>query len=176
MASLFKVCLTAAGKPRHIVEIEPDESIEALYELAGTTFGGDCVDLKSGFPPKSLDKSVPVRSVLLMNDRVTAVLAETKSKPVVTKNKSKPPCQELVQSSEITGRKSQRAAAKLATESFKDVIQAQDKLLREQKNSSKRKRTAATATTSPPPAVIIIVGFQEASKVARSTSGRRGRR
>lgn len=166
--ALFKVCLTAAGEPRQIVEIEPDHSIQALYDLAGTTFGRECIDLKSGFPPKSLDKSVPVRSVLLMNDRVTAVLAEMKSKPV-SSNKIKTPCEELVQSSEPTGRKSQRAAAKLATESFKDVIQAHDKLLREQKNNSKRKRASASATTSPPPKV-------SSSSVSRKLAKLPGRR
>ena len=146
MASSFKVCLTAVGEPRHIVEIEPDDSIQTLYDLAGETFGKVCVDLKSGFPPKSLDKSVTVRSLLIMNDRVTAILAETKSKPANhTRN---PPPEESVQS-EPTGRRSQRAAAKVATESFADVVKAQEKLLKAQTNNGKRKRTSTSATTSP---------------------------
>ncbi|KAI2508932.1 hypothetical protein MHU86_5427 [Fragilaria crotonensis] len=173
---VFQICLTVAGEPhrRIVIEISEDCSINGLQQLAKDAFGQDCIDLKSGFPPKSLLQvnspkesssaaatATPlVRNVLNRNDRVTVMLADDKTKKknnVIVKKKEKKdaPCETEVQSTH--GRRSQRAASKAATESFSEVIKAQNRLLKEQKQqstASKRKRTTdavGKSTTSSSP-------------------------
>ena len=147
-ASSFKVCLTAVGEPRKIIEIGQDDSLQDLYTLAAETFGKECADLKSGFPPTSITNSATtlVRSVLPNNDRVTVILEGPKKKNIKKKAfEAETTTQEALGST--AGRRSQRAAARAATDSFAHVIKAQDKLMKEQKTSTKRKKPSTT--TSP---------------------------
>lgn len=195
---VFQICLTVAGEPhrRIVIEISEDCSIDGLQQLAKDAFGQDCIDLKSGFPPKSLLQvnsqtesssaaatATPlVRNVLNRNDRVTVMLADDKTKKknnVIVKKKEKQdaPCETEVQSTH--GRRSQRAASKAATESFSEVIKAQNRLLKEQKQqstASKRKRTTdavGKSTTSSSPKKTISAASKEASRKLAKLPGRR---
>jgi hypothetical protein len=146
MSAPFKVCLTAAGRPRKIIEIQEGDSLEDLYRIGGETFGEDCIDLKSGFPPRSLENSssIKVRSALPNNDRVTVTLEDAK-KRASKKDAPEKAAVELAASNQ-RGRP-KRAAAQAATDSFADLIKAQDKIMKEQ--APKRKRPATTAKSSP---------------------------
>jgi predicted flap endonuclease-1-like 5' DNA nuclease len=139
--SVLKLCLTAEGSRREIVELAPEASLESLYDKASLVFDAECVQLKSGFPPQSLERSSsqPVQSVLHNNDRVTVVLAP----PQETKKKRSLPST-AKPTEQITSRP-KRAAAKAATDSFAQVIKAQDQLLKEQ-SATKRRRTPQSAS------------------------------
>ena len=52
------------------MEIGEDETMEDLYQKATECFGCECSDLRSGFPPMSLEKSaaIKVRLAIPRND------------------------------------------------------------------------------------------------------------
>ncbi len=196
---VFQICLTVAGEPhrRIVVEISEDCSMDGLQQLAEDAFGQDCIDLKSGFPPKSLlvmhsqTKSESsavtatslVRNMLNRNDRVTVMLADDKSRNVsaviVKKKKGEKNAQGETESTSTIGRRSQRAASKAATESFSEVIKAQNRLLKEQKQQStatKRKRTTdtiGTNATRSSPKKATSAASKEASRRLAKLPGRR---
>jgi len=150
----FQVCLTANGKPRMIVEIGPEDTVKDLYRVAGQKFGEECTDLKSGFPPKSikpiLDK---VQSVLPNNDRVNATLKGSGVAKGKARNaKQSSDANVTLPTSQTTNsrvRKSQRAAAKAATDSFADVIRAQNKMMKEQQQKKRRRVGTAPPQRKP---------------------------
>lgn len=165
----FKVCLTAPGQPRKIVEISAEDTLEDLYSLASTSFGRPCTSLKTGFPPKPLERaaSITTQSVVPNNERVTVVLEEEDKKPSSKKGggKSAKKSQAKESTPAPSGRRPQRAAAKNATESFAEVIKAQDKILKEQ--NTKRKRSSTTTTRRSPEKVAAAAAAAASRKLAR---------
>jgi predicted flap endonuclease-1-like 5' DNA nuclease len=141
----FSICLTANGEKRQVVNVNSESCVSSLFDLASEIYGRKCEDLKCGFPPKSMDPSIPIHSILNKNDRVTVILetpiddenlnTSKKMKQIITKNNTLEENPQLHQS-----RKSQRVAARAATESFSEVIRAQDKILKDQMKVNKRKR------------------------------------
>jgi hypothetical protein len=147
----FPICFTSIGEKRQIVKVNSDSRVASLFDLASEIYGRRCEDLKSGFPPKSMDPSTAIHSVLNKNDRVTVILGtkiEDKNlntslvvEPTVTEH-------DTLKNPSIQSRKSQRAAARAASESFSEVIRAQDKLLRDQEKVNKRKRETSKVKAS----------------------------
>jgi endonuclease/exonuclease/phosphatase family metal-dependent hydrolase len=85
-ATSFKLCLTAIGKPRTIVEVSQEETLQDLYDTAIKTFYATepqaVVSLQSGFPQQQLDNSATttVQSVLSDNERVSVIRIQNKTK------------------------------------------------------------------------------------------------
>ena len=85
-ATSFKLCLTAVGKPRTIVEVSQEETLRDLYKIAIETFFATepqaVVSLQSGVPRKLLDNSATttVQSVLSNNERVSVIRIQNKTK------------------------------------------------------------------------------------------------
>lgn len=151
---IFQVCLTATGKPRKIISINPDDNVKDLYDIARKTFDQECIDLKSGFPPKSLEpSSVKIQAILSNNDRIAVIINEEKR--TGNDRVKNLPAQRAVQTSSAsttelsTGRRSKRAAAKAATEAFADVIHAQDKMMKEQQKPSRKRLNVSPSKRKP---------------------------
>jgi tRNA(Ile)-lysidine synthetase-like protein len=70
----MKLCISK-GAQSHIIDISPEASLEFLYDVASQVLDQQCLQLKTGFPLLSLERSTTttIQSVLHDNDRVTAV-------------------------------------------------------------------------------------------------------
>ena len=150
----LQLCLTAVGHERQIVSLPKDATVEDLYQVAQSAFENNHnIQLKHGFPPRILEcnsnnttlESINVRHM----DRIQ-VIVNVEEKQETNKTSSK---KKKASSSEPPSRpRQQRAAAKAATESFGDVIRAQDKLMKEQQRAkAKRKRTTTMSSTTSTP-------------------------
>jgi hypothetical protein len=141
-STTLQLCLTCAGKQRQIVSLDQSSKLSDLYELAQTKFGCDVSALQHGFPPTALERSndIILGDKLKNQDRVNVVVKEKSNhggKKAAAAAASGP-----------APARSKRAAAKQATESFKDVIKAQDAMMREQQSKTK-KSGKKRPTTSP---------------------------
>ena len=134
----YKICLTA-GHERLILSIPPNESMKDLYQRVENHFDAKVVSIQSCIPPRitftRADDSV-VRSIVARNDRVLVLLEKKDNTDTTTTT--------TTTNTTTTGRV-QRATAKKATESFAEIIAAQEKST-EMSNAThtKRKRTPPT--------------------------------
>lgn len=125
----LSLCLSAVGQERKIVSIDKNASLQQLYELARSSFSTR-VSLKHGFPPQSLQDSPTItlpQAGIQDKDRIIVNLVDknaSKAPPIITRT--------------------QRAAAKAASDSFGEVIRAQDKLLMQESNDKSSKRKQAS--------------------------------
>jgi hypothetical protein len=137
------LCLSAVGRERHVISIAQDASIHDLYEMARHAFASSAVvELKHGFPPRVMlqDSTVTLETLNVVDtDRIQVVLVEQPTNTTMTNEKTS----SSSSSSAAAPKRPQRAAAKAATDSFGDVIRAQDALLNEQSGSQKREPTTA---------------------------------
>jgi hypothetical protein len=176
MATAWSLCLVS-GANRRVVKVNPaSDTVGDLFRIAGEAYGVPLIEsLKSGFPPLPLDVN---DSTLLSEaknvgnqERIHVVLGnaptEAKKKPAREKggrakkesksNAAAPSSGEafVPENEENTGqsqptRRSKRAAAQVATESFTDVIRQQDKMMKEEQQSpSKKTKRGGTGAAKP---------------------------
>jgi len=160
---LWSLCfVSSTNNQRKVVKVDPTkESIHDVYRLAGEAFQNSTAaalsppatisDLKAGFPPQSLntqDTRPLIESKQVSNQERIHVVFETttattrsedKQSPEssVQKNKNKRATETTT--STTIGRRSKRAAAQVANDSFADVIREQDRLMKTEASKSKRK-------------------------------------
>ena len=163
-----------SAKPNHVVTVAPlmtmEELLDLAYQLFGVPKGGKTyeIELWQGFPPRKidLDDAGSRRSLVTANgiqggEAVTVKIEKIKPKSTAatktTQSRKRPlPVaasnggseENAGDDAQVTGRP-KRASAKAATESFKDVIRAQDKMVRDEK---KKGTTAAAKKAKPPTA------------------------
>jgi hypothetical protein len=150
---MLQLCLSSPGRERHVISIAQDASVHDLYEMARQVFGFPAavnMELKHGFPPRVLHESTETTlecSRVVDKDRIQVVVLLLVEQH--TERETKKQTATSSSSSSDAPERPQRAAAKAASDSFGDVIRAQDALQRSTAVSQKRKRhTAITSNSS----------------------------
>ena len=186
-----------SAKPNHVVTIAPQmsmgELLETAYQLFGVPVGKNYeVDIYAGFPPKALDLSdAGSKASLVSANGIRGGDAIVVRIEKITKNKktsngsngqatssSRGNKRSLSQVSSTTVVSSssnssssplrpQRASAKAASDSFKGVIKAQDKMMKE----TNQKKKSSNSTKSEPTAAQIAARKKAAeARVAAANS------
>ena len=186
-----------SSKPNHVVTIAPQMSMGELLETAHQLFGVPIgknyeVDIYAGFPPKALDLSdagskaslvsangirggdaIVVRIEKIKKTKKTSngnngqVAASSRGdKRSLSQVSSTAVVSSLSTSSSSTLRP-QRASAKAASDSFKDVIKAQDKMMKE---TNQKKKSTNSAKSEPTVAQIAARKKAAEARVAAANS------
>jgi hypothetical protein len=160
-----------SSKPNHVVTVAPLMTMAELSDVAHELFGVPKnkkyeVDLWSGFPPKKIDvgdagslASLVTTNGIQKNDSLTVKIekittAKSRKRPLPSGGNDAPEVVKVSSSNPapVAISRPKRAAAQAASESFKDVIRAQDKIMKKQTKSSastkKNKSSAPTLTAA----------------------------
>ena len=160
----LSLCLTSR-QGRKVVTLPASCTSKDLYDKAGEAFGAEVSALKYGFPPKKMDSdtAVTLSTVVQNQERIQVELGSTstnggtstKKKATQASSKSKKvsstsgnSSRATTASSTTTGGRPKRAAAKAATDSFADVIKAQDAIMASSQTKSQNKRKVGRAVNS----------------------------
>jgi hypothetical protein len=155
----LSLCLTSVGKERAVISMDAHSSLNELYAVARSTFrypDSDRIVLQHGFPPTALppedDDAAANRTLAHVGiqdqDRIAVVVVGVGG---VTSPKTRDNHNNVVPPPPTRTRPLQRAAARAATDSFGDVIRAQDQLLQQQQQQrehSKKRRALSAGRSS----------------------------
>ncbi len=160
-----------SSKRNHVVTVAPLMTMSELLDVSHEVFGVPKnnkfeIELWNGFPPKKIDlsdvgslASLVTSNGISINDSLTIKIekitgAKSRKRPLTKGNAGKSNVLEAVGSSSDpvvdTSSRPKRVSAQAATELFKDVIRAQDKMIRDEKQQAKSpssKKTKPTAST-----------------------------